>query len=71
MPIAREALRRWVSMSNPRCRRCRCLHHQTGQRVDQRGLARAIRPQQPEDLTLRDIETDALQRQLALAGLGA
>jgi len=49
---------------------CPVGRHDSADRIDQRGLARAIGAEQGEDLALVDVEIDGLQRlQPALVGL--
>ena len=38
---------------------------QRGEHADERGLARSVGPQQPEDGALRDLEVDTRERQVA------
>src|SRR5262249_43241090 len=45
------------------------LHHQPGQDVDQRRLARAIGAEQPENLPARNVEAYLVQRALGRAAL--
>src|SRR5262249_3115357 len=40
----------------------RGLAHERGNDADQRGLARAVRPEQREEIALLDVEVDAFQR---------
>src|SRR3954469_15242704 len=46
------------------------LYDEPGEDVDQGRLARAIRPQQPEDLAARNVEADLVERWLGLSPLG-
>ena len=65
MPIERLALRGCSSMSKPQIVALPLgFGDQPGEDVDQRRLARAIGPEQAEDLPARHVEADIVERAL-------
>src|SRR5437868_5097396 len=54
-----------VDVEAPDIHRAASLHDQSGKDVDQRRFARAVGPEQAEDLAARHVEADVVQRLLA------